>query len=264
MTFTRPRRFLLAALGAACLAAPAATLAQDKPAITVFAAASLKNVLDDGGALYTAKTGRPVRFSYAASSALARQIETGAPADLFISADTDWMDYVAQRHLIVNATRRDLLSNHLALIAPAASTIHIRIAQGMPLARLLGDGRLAVAGPDVPAGKYAQASLTALGAWDAVQSKLAQAGNVRGALLFVARGETPLGVVYDTDAKVEPKVRIVGLFPDNSHPPIIYPAAVTANAANPAAAAFLDFLQGPQAAAVFRKYGFIVLPRRAR
>jgi molybdate transport system substrate-binding protein len=247
MTAHPVRRLLLALLGVWLIAAPAAVLAQPRPPITVFAAASLKNVLDEEGAAYTAKTGQAVRFSYAASSALARQIEQGAPADLFISADTDWMDYVAQRHLIVAATRRDLISNHLALIAPADSKIR--------------DGRLAVAGPDVPAGKYAKASLTALGVWDVVQPKLAQADNVRGALLFVARGESPLGIVYDTDAKVEPKVRIVGLFPDDSHPPIIYPGAVTANAANPEAASFLGYLQGPEGAAVFRKYGFIVLPR---
>jgi len=263
MTVNPVRRLLLGVLGVWLLAAPAAGFAQPQP-ITVFAAASLKNVLDEEGAAYAAKTGQTVRFSYAASSALARQIEQGAPADLFISADTDWMDYVAQRRLIVTETRRDLISNHLALIAPADSKLRIRIGKGMPLAKILGDGRLAVAGPDVPAGKYAKASLTTLGVWDAVQPKLAQADNVRGALLFVARGETPLGIVYDTDAKVEPKVRIVGLFPDDSHPPIIYPGAVTANAANPEAASFLGYLQGPEGAAVFRKYGFIVLPRPGR
>ncbi len=257
MTFSR--RLLIAALGAWLIAAPA--FAQTPAPITVFAAASLKNVLDEEGAVFTAKTGRPVRFSYAASSALARQIEQGAPADVFISADVDWMTYVDQRHLIVDASRRNLISNHLALIAPADSKVRIRIGRGMPLAKVLGDGRLSVAGPDVPAGKYAKAALTALGAWDSVSAKLAPADNVRGALLFVARGEAPLGIVYDTDAKVEPKVRIVGLFPDDSHPPIIYPGAVTANAANPGAASFLGFLQGPEASAVFKKYGFIVLPR---
>jgi molybdate transport system substrate-binding protein len=258
------RRLLLAALGAWLLAAPAVGFAQQRTTITVFAAASLKDVLDEEGAAYMAKSGQQVRFSYAASSVLAHQIEQGAPADLFISADVDWMDYVAQRHLIVAASRRDLISNHLALIAPEDSKIGIRIGKGMPLAKILGDGRLAVAGPDVPAAKYARASLTALGVWDAVRPKLVQADNVRGALLFVARGEAPLGIVYDTDAKVQPKVRIVGLFPDASHPPIIYPAAVTAGAAHPEAAAFLGYLQGPRGAAVFRKYGFIVLPRPAR
>ena len=264
MIFGLPRRFLLAALGALIVAAPAPGLAQPRRPITVFAAASLKNVLDEEGAAYTARTGQAVRFSYGASSALARQIEQGAPADLFISADVDWMDYVVQRRLVVAATRRNLISNHLALIAPADSNIRVRIGKGMPLARALGDGRLAVAGPEVPAGKYARASLVALGVWDAVRPKLAQADNVRGALLFVARGETPLGIVYDTDAKIEPKVRIVGLFPDDSHPPIIYPGAVIANAANPEAASFLGYLQSPEAGVVFRKYGFVVLPRPAR
>ena len=253
------RQLFLAVIAAWLAFAPSAGFAQAERPITVFAAASLKNVLDEEGAAYTAKTGHAVRFSYAASSALARQIEQGAPADLFISADTDWMDYVAQRHLIAPATRRNLISNHLALIAPATSKVHLRVGRGMPLAKVLGDGRLAVAGPDVPAGKYAKAALTALGIWDSVQPKLVQAENVRGALLFVARGEAPLGIVYDTDAKVEPGVQIVGLFPDDSHPPIIYPAAVTASGTNPDAASFLEYLQGPEAAAVFRRFGFIVL-----
>jgi len=264
MTVSALRLLLLAVVSVWLVGAPAAGLAQPAAPITVFAAASLKNVLDEEGAAYTAKTGHAVRFSYAASSALARQIEQGAPADLFISADTDWMDYVGQRHLIVAATRRNLIANHLALIAPAGSKIQIRIGKGMPLAQVLGDGRLAVAGPDVPAGKYAKASLTALGIWDTVQPKLVQAENVRGALLFVAQGEAPLGIVYDTDAKVEPKVRIVGLFPDSSHPPIVYPAAMTTGAANPEAASFLGYLQGPEAAAVFRKFGFIVLSGKLR
>ena len=254
------RRWLLAALGALLIAAPLPALAQPGP-VTVFAAASLKNAFDDVGAAYKAKTGHDVRFSYAASSALARQIEAGAPADVFVSADSDWMDYVSQRHLVVDATRRDLLTNHLALIAPADSKLVLRIGKGFPLAKALGDGRLAVAGPDVPAGKYAKASLTTLGVWDSVSAKLAPADNVRGALLFVSRGESPLGIVYDTDAKVEPKVRIVGLFPDTSHPHIVYPGALVAKSGNPNAGEFLGFLQGPEAAAVFHKYGFIVLPR---
>jgi molybdate transport system substrate-binding protein len=264
MSFNLIRRGVLAALAALVLASPAPLLAQAPAPVTVFAAASLKNALDDVGKAYTAATGQPVRFSYAASSALARQIEAAAPADLFISADSDWMDYVAQRHLVVAATRRDLLSNHLALIAPADSTIKIRMGKAMPLARALGDGRLAIAGPDVPAGKYGRASLTALGVWPSVQDKLAPADNVRGALLFVARGETPLGIVYDTDAKIEPKVRIVALFPDDSHPRIVYSAAVVASSSNPKAGSFLGFLQGPEATAVFQKCGFMVLPRPGR
>lgn len=253
----RRRLFALLALA---LALPGLALAQPAP-VTVFAAASLKNALDDVDAAYAARTGKQARVSYAASSALARQIEQGAPADVFISADADWMDYVAQRRLIVDSSRRDLLTNHLALIAPAASPVALRVGKDMALAAALGDGRLAVAGPDVPAGKYAKAALTNLGVWNSVAGRLAPADNVRGALLFVARGETPLGIVYDTDAKVEPKVRIVGLFPDSSHPPILYPAALVASSVNPDAAAYFKFLQGPEAAAAFRKYGFIVLPR---
>lgn len=251
---------LLRWIAAAFAASLMATAAYAAP-VTVFAAASLKNALDEVGAEY-AKSGGEARFSYAASSALARQIEQGAPADVFISADSNWMNYLADRKLIVAASRRDLLTNKLALIAPAESKVAIKIGRGMPLANALGDGRLAVAGPDVPAGKYAKASLTALGVWDSVSGKLAQAENVRVALQYVARGETPLGVVYDTDAKVEPKVRIVGLFPDNTHPPIVYPAALVASSQNPDGAKFMAFVGGPKAAAIFRKYGFVVLPAK--
>jgi molybdate transport system substrate-binding protein len=247
------------ALGAA-LALFASVAAAQPAQLTVFAAASLKNALDDVDTAFTAQSHVPVRASYAASSALARQIEQGAPADAFISADSDWMDYLAQRQLIVAASRRDVLTNHLALIAPAASTTHLIIRKGFPLVKTLGDGRLAIAGPDVPAGKYGQASLQALGVWDGVKDHLAPAQNVRGALAFVAQGETPLGIVYDTDARSEPKVRIVGLFPDDSHPRIIYPAALVAASRTPGAGAYLVFLQGPQASAIFRRYGFIVLP----
>lgn len=247
----------IAAVLAASLMAGAAQAAP----VTVFAAASLKNALDEVGAQY-AKSGGDARFSYAASSAIARQIEQGAPADIYVSADTDWMNYLAQRKLIVAASRRDLLTNHLALIAPADSKVALKIGRGMPLARALGDGRLAVAGPDVPAGKYAKASLNALGVWDSVSVQLAQAENVRMALQYVARGESPLGIVYDTDAKVEPKVRIVGLFPEGTHPKIVYPVAIVAASKNPDAAKFMAYLSGPQAVAVFRKYGFTVLPRR--
>ncbi len=247
----------IAAVFAASLMASAAHAAP----VTVFAAASLKNALDEVGAQY-AKTGGDARFSYAASSAIARQIEQGAPADIYVSADSDWMNYLADRKLIVASSRKDLLTNNLALIAPADSKVALKIGKGMPLAKTLGDGRLAVAGPDVPAGKYAKASLGALGVWDSVSGQLAQAENVRMALQYVARGESPLGIVYDTDAKVEPKVRIVGLFPAGSHPKIVYPVALVAASKNPDAAKFLAYLSGPQAAAVFRKYGFTVLPRR--
>jgi molybdate transport system substrate-binding protein len=252
------RAFLASILVALAVVVAAPTLAQPAP-VTVFAAASLKNALDDVDAAFTARSHVPVRAAYAASSALARQIEQAAPADVFVSADSDWMDYVAQKNLIVVASRRDLLTNHLALIAPAASTLRLQIRPGMPLLAALGGGRLAIAGPDVPAGKYGRASLTALGVWDSVKDQLAPAENVRGALAFVAQGEAPLGIVYDTDAQAEPKVRIVGLFPDASHPPIVYPAALVAASRNAAAPGYLAFLQGPQAGAIFKRYGFIVL-----
>lgn len=249
-------RMIAAALAAALVAGVA-----QAETVTVFAAASLKNALDEVGAAY-AKSGGDAKFSYAASSAIARQIEQGAPADVYVSADSDWMNYLAERKLIVAASRRDLLTNRLALIAPADSKVALKVGKGMPIAKALGEGRLAVAGPDVPAGKYGKASLTALGVWDSVSGKLAQAENVRAALQFVARGESPLGIVYDTDAKVEPKVRIVGLFPENTHPKIVYPAAVVASSKNPDAAKFLTYLSSPAAAAVFQKYGFVVLPKR--
>ncbi len=242
----------------ALLASLLLTAAAHAAPVTVFGAASLKNALDEVGAEY-AKTGGEARFSYAASSVIARQIEQGAPADIFVSADSDWMDYLAQRRLIVASSRRDLLTNRLALIAPADSKVNLKVARGMPLAKALGSGRLALAGPDVPAGKYGRASLSALGVWNSVSGKLAPAENVRSALQFVARGESPLGVVYDTDAMVEPRVRIVGLFPADTHPRIVYPAAIVASSKNPDAAKFLAFMRGPRAGAIFKKYGFAVL-----
>ena len=251
---------VLAALVATWLSVAPPALAQPAP-LTVFAAASLKNALDDVDAAFTAERHAPVRASYAASSALARQIEQAAPADVFISADADWMDYLAGKQLVVAASRRDVLTNHLALVAPAASSVRLAIRPGFALAAALGDGRLAVAGPDVPAGRYGRASLQALGVWDAVKDRLAPAENVRAALAFVAQGEAPLGIVCDTDAKAEPKVRIVGLFPDASHPRIVYPAALVAASHGAAAPAYLAFLQSPKAAAIFQRYGFIVPPR---
>ena len=241
------RRAILGALASLVLAATAGC-AQAAPLVTVFAAASLKNALDDVIQTYGAATGAQVKASYAASSVIARQIEAGAPADVFISADADWMDDLAKKDLIVAASRHDLLTNHLALIAPAGSTVHLTIRKGMPLARALGaEGRLAIAGPDVPAGRYGQASLESLGVWPSVKDHLARAENVRATLAFVARGETPLGIVYDTDARIEPKVRVVGLFPDASHPKIVYPAALVAGATGRGGAAFLAFVQSPKA-----------------
>ncbi len=255
------RRTWLGFLIAVIVGAPCASLARgsDRAPVTVFAAASLKNAFDDLGTAFTAAGGAPVRLSYAASSAMARQIEQGAPADVFVSADANWMDYLQTRGLIVTSTRRDVLTNHLALIAPSDSKTRLRMAHGMPIAAALGSGRLAIAGPDVPAGKYGREALTKLGVFDSVKDKLAPAQNVRAALAFVAQGATPLGIVYDTDARVEPKVRIVALFPDASHAAIVYPAALVAASRNPDGAAFLRFLSGAKATAIFRKYGFIVL-----
>lgn len=246
-----------------CLLLLAALPGCAKDQVTVFAAASLQDALNDVGAAYTRRTGQPVRVSYAASSAIARQLEQGAPADLFVSADREWMDHAAQRRLIAPASRRDLLSNRLVLIAPAGSKVQLSVGPGMPLAKALGPGRLAMAAPEVPAGRYARAALTSLGVWPSVQARVAPAESVRAALQFVARGEAPLGVVYETDARLDRRVRIVGVFPPSSHPPIVYPASLTARGARSgAASAFLTYLSGPEAKAIFRDYGFSVTPPR--
>jgi molybdate transport system substrate-binding protein len=228
--------------------------------ITVFAAASMKNALDDTNAAFTKATGVKVVASYAASSALAKQIESDAPADVFISADLQWMDYVGGKNLIKPDSRLNLLGNKLVLIAAADSKLDkVEIAKGFDIAKLAGDGRIAVADVKaVPAGLYAKAALEALGAWAAAEPKLAMAENVRATLAFVARGETPIGIVYETDAKVEPRVKIVGVFPESSHPPITYPVAATATASS-AAASYLNFLRGSAAKAIFEKYGFSFL-----
>jgi molybdate transport system substrate-binding protein len=217
-------RRLLVFLLVALAATPGALGAERD--VTVFAAASLTNALQDIGRDYEASGGGKVKFSFAASSLLARQIEAGAHADMFFSADVEWMDYLAERKLIKAATRRDVLSNRLVLIAPAGSTMALKIEPGFALAAALGDSRLALADPDtVPAGKYAKAALTTLGVWDAVANKIARAENVRAALAYVARGEALLGIVYETDAKAEPKVRTVDVFPADTHPAIVYPVA---------------------------------------
>ena len=249
----------LAVVLAACLAMPAA-FAQAGASVTVFAAASLRNALDEAVGSYSKNTGTKVAVSYAASSALARQIEALAPAELFISADLEWMDYLQSRQLIRPATRVNLLGNRLVLIAPSDSKASFPVDRNMPLVRTLGDGRLAMADPEsVPAGKYAKAALEALGAWGAVAPRLARAENVRAALAFVARGECPLGIVYATDAAAEPRVRIVGAFPAGTHPPIVYPAAITATAKSAGAANLLQFLGSAAAKPVFEKHGFTVL-----
>jgi molybdate transport system substrate-binding protein len=233
--------------------------AQDK-SLTVFAAASMKNALDEVDAAYTAKTGIKVLASYAASSTLAKQIEQGAPADIFLSADTDWMDYAVSKKTINEPTRVNLLGNSIVLIAPKDSkTDNVTIGQGFDLAKLAGDGKIATGDvKSVPVGKYAQAALEKLGAWQAASSKFAMAESVRAALALVARGEAVLGIVYSTDAKVEPGVKIVGTFPADSHPPIIYPVAATSTA-KPDASGYLAFLKTSAAKAIFEKYGFSFL-----
>ncbi|HYH42699.1 MAG TPA: molybdate ABC transporter substrate-binding protein [Burkholderiales bacterium] len=224
---------------------------------TVFAAASMKNALDEVVRTHEIRTKDKVVVSYAASSALARQIEQGAPADVFVSADLEWMDYLEKRKLIQPASRFNVVRNRLALIAPADSRSTLRINPGFPLAASLVNERLSMANPDsVPAGRYGKAALESLGVWKDVQSRVASANDVRGALLLVARGETPFGIVYSTDAAVEPKVRVVDTFPENTHPPIVYPAALTAESRNGAAKAFLSALREAPARAVFDKYGF--------
>jgi molybdate transport system substrate-binding protein len=233
--------------------------AQEK-SITIFAAASMKNALDDINAAFTARTGTKVAASYAASSALARQIEQGAPADVFASADLEWMDYAAQKDTINVATRLNLLGNKLVLIAPRDSTVaNVTIAQGFDLAKLAGDGRIATGDvQSVPVGKYAKAALEKLGSWNATASKFAMADNVRAALTLVARNEAVLGIVYETDAKVESGVKIVAAFPRDSHPAIIYPVAVT-KSAKAEAASYLEFLKSSAAKTIFEKYGFTFL-----
>ena len=232
--------------------------AADKP-ITVFAAASLKESMDEAAAKFGQDTGQQVVVSYAASSALARQIEQGAPADVFVSADLDWMDELQDKGLIDNASRHSLLGNTLVLVAPAASTQRpFALHQGSDLSPMLGaDGRIAVAlTTSVPAGKYAKAAFENLGMWESLKARTAEAENVRAALLLVARGETPLGVVYGSDARAEPRVRVLAVFPPGSHPQIVYPVARVLASRQPQAAAFVRWLQTPTAGAIFHKHGF--------
>jgi molybdate transport system substrate-binding protein len=231
--------------------------------IIVFAAASLKNALDAVNAAFTSETGTRVSASYAASSALMKQIENDAPAEVFISADEDWMNYGAQKGLINQETRFDLLGNQLVLIAPAESPVRaVSIGPGFDLAALAGSGRIVTADVrSVPAGKYAKAALEKLGAWEKAAPKLAMTENVRVALTLVARGEAVLGIVYLTDAKAEPRVKIVGTFPAESHPSIVYPAARTTHAGTEAER-YLAFLRSTPAKGIFESFGFVFLPQR--
>jgi molybdate transport system substrate-binding protein len=251
------RAWLAAGMIAALLgfAAPATSAA----GVTVFAAASLSDALGEVAKAYQAKTGTLPALSFAASSTLARQIEASRGADIFLSADADWMDYLDSRGLIAHATRKNLLGNKLVLIAPASATVSLAIAPHFDLLGALKGGRLSIADPDtVPAGKYARTALSTLGVWSGVVDHTVNAENVRVALSYVARGEAPLGIVYATDAYGEKSVRIVAAFPDNTHAAIVYPVALTRDA-GPGAKGFLDFLSGPEATAIFQKDGFIIL-----
>lgn len=246
---------LRSALACLLLASPWAA-AREVESLTVYAAASLTEVMETIGARWAA-TGKPApRLVFASSALLARQIEAGARADLFVSADEEWMDYLQAKGLVAAGSRRTLAGNRLVLVAPAASAVELRIRQGFPLAAALGTSRLALGDPQlVPAGKYARAALEALDAWGPVAQKLIPTENVRVALALVARGEAGLGIVYATDARVEPRVRVLDSFPPDSHPPIRYPAALL-EGASPAAAALLDFLHGIEGRKAFRDAGF--------
>lgn len=254
----RASGWLALAAAVAMLAAPDTTRAQSSD-VLIFAAASLRNVIDDLAAACKHATGVSYKASYAASSTLAKQINEGAPADIFISADLEWMDDVATHKMIQLDTRINLLGNDLVLVAPKASPVSLKIGPNFGLAGALGSGRLAVGDPmAVPAGLYAKAALISLGVWDSVSSRLAPAENVRAALILVSRAEAPLGIVYRTDAIADPSVRIVDIFPESSHPPIVYPAALTTRA-SAAARKVLDYLHGPAARVVFEKQGFRTL-----
>ncbi len=231
--------------------------------VIVFAAASMKTALDDIAAAWHRETGQVVRVSYAGTPALARQIEEGAPADVFISADRDWMDYLAQRGMV--RSPRALLANRLVLVAPQKSEVALQLGPNAPLAAVLGDGRLAVANVDsVPAGRYAKIALDSLGLWPQVAKRLVQSTDVRAALRLVSRGEAPLGIVYATDARAEPMVRVVDIFDQDTHPTILYMGAMTSESSNPQSAAFLDFLGTPTARDIFGREGFTVIASRER
>jgi molybdate transport system substrate-binding protein len=250
--------FIIACLALGLFVSPA--IAQET--LTVFAAASLKNALDDVDAAFASATGIKVTASYAASSALAKQIEQGAPADVFASADLDWMDYAQQKKLIKDDTRINLLGNRLVLIAPKASPLgEVAIGPGFDLAALAGDWHIVTGDVRaVPVGRYAKAALEKLGAWTKAAPKMAMTENVRAALALVARGEARLGIVYETDAKIEPGVKIVGNFPTDSHPSIVYPFAATGGA-RPQAERYLAYLRSAAAKSVFERYGFTVLAK---
>ena len=257
------RRTWITALFAVVLALlPCARAGEGSAPLTVFAAASLKESLDAATLAYTARTGTRVRVAYGASSALARQIVQGAPADVFLSADRDWVDHVAGRGLLRAGTRRDLLGNTLVLVAPRDARLPpVSLARPASVVDALGDGRMALAfTASVPAGKYARAALESLGLWTRLRPRVVESENVRAALLLVARGEARMGVVYASDARAERRVRVVATFPPRSHPPIVYPVAVVAASRHPQAVDFATWLRTPAARAVFERHGLRALP----
>lgn len=249
----------VASLAICLLVAPSHVLAGDKGP-TVFAAASLKNALDAVARDWQEENGQRVVISYAATSALAKQIEQGAEADIFISADQAWMNYIVEQDLIDRDSRFDMVGNRLVLIAPKDSRLKVSLEPSAPLGASLGEGRLAIANvAAVPAGKYAKAALQSLGMWDQVKTKLAEGENVRAALRLVSRGEVPLGVVYASDVKADPNVKVLASFPENSHPPIVYPAARLAGSKSPGSEAFLQYLRSADANRRFAENGFMAL-----
>lgn len=228
--------------------------------VTVFAAASTTNALTEIGAVFSERNEERFLPSFASSSTLAKQIENGAPADIFVSANKKWMDYLEEKGMIEKGTRFDLLSNRIVLIVPADSSVKdVPIGPGFDLPAFIGEGHLAMGDPDhVPAGIYGKQALESLGVWTSVESRVAGAKDVRAALALVERGEAPVGLVYATDAAISKKVRVVGTFPESSHPPMVYPVAVVAGKRSPAADRFMTLLKSPKARAIFEKYGFTV------
>jgi molybdate transport system substrate-binding protein len=250
----RRRAILLAAIFA--LAAGHAIAADSPKSIVVFGAASLTDALTEVSAAFTQETGIAIKPSFAASSVLARQIEAGAPADVFFPADEEWMDYLEKKQLLAPGSRHDVLANKLVLVAPSQSTTSVKITTGPKLVTAIGNARVATGDPDsVPVGKYAKAALTKLGAWEQIAPRLIPAENVRAALAYVARGEAAFGIVYLTDARIDKNVKLLDTFPDSTHAPIRYPIALTAKA-SPEATRFAQFVSGKRAAPIFEKYGF--------
>jgi molybdate transport system substrate-binding protein len=257
-------RTLLGLLLCLAMVGPLPAAEAQEPQILVFAAASLTDAMQQAGAAYEKTAHVKVKSAFDSSSVLARQIEAAAPADVFFSADTAWMDYLQSRNLIQVASRKDVLGNRLVLIAPGGSQIQLKIAPHFPLAAALGKGKLATGDPDsVPAGRYARSALTRLSVWDEVVPRLARAENVRIALQYVARGEAPLGIVYASDASADKSVRVVDTFPEDAHEPIVYPIALTKSAKSQAEG-FVAWLTGPQGRDIFARYGFTVLDHSDR